>query len=54
MLESDFTYLNSILPPLAMDMAALDDFGGGTGGVLDGGEEVGLGAHGGYGVGFSG
>lgn len=54
MLESDFTYLNSILPPLAMDMATLDGFGTGAGGVMDGGEEVGLGAHGGYGVGFSG
>lgn len=53
MLESDFTYLNSILPPLAMDMALGDDFGTGAG-VLDGGEEVGLGAHGGYGMGFSG
>ncbi|KAH8146559.1 uncharacterized protein LAJ45_09506 [Morchella importuna] len=51
MLESDFTYLNSILPPLGMDMGLGDhEFGGEEGGHGQGG----LGAHGGYAMGFSG
>lgn len=57
MLESDFTYLNSILPPLGMgDMGLAEhEFASGQGGagvVGEGGE--GLGAHGGYAMGFSG
>lgn len=48
MLESDFTYLNSILPP--MGEMGMDEFSG----VVDGGDGVGLGAQGVYGMGFSG